>query len=81
MGSRHARRGRVKWTDLALRELIGLHATIYAVDKDQRALNDMVKAHRAEFGTSQNVHIMRADFTGTLSLPPLDGIRFVTADT
>ena len=59
---------------LALRELIGLHATIYAVDKDQRALNDMLKAHRAEFGTSQNVHIMRADFTGTLSLPPLDGI-------
>jgi precorrin-6B methylase 2 len=57
---------------LALRELIGLHATIYAVDKDQRALNELVKAHRAEFGTSQNIHTMRADFVGTLSLPPLD---------
>ena len=59
---------------LALRELIGLHADIYAVDKDQRALHDLEKAHRAEFGTSQNVHTMRADFTRALSLPPLDGI-------
>ncbi|HXD11335.1 MAG TPA: class I SAM-dependent methyltransferase, partial [Anaerolineales bacterium] len=59
---------------LALRELIGLHATIYAVDKDRSALNELVKAHRAEFGTSQNVHTMRADFAGALSLPPLDGI-------
>jgi SAM-dependent methyltransferase len=59
---------------LALRELIGLHANIYAVDKDQRALNDLVKVHRAEFGTSQNVHTVRADFSRALSLPPLDGI-------
>jgi len=59
---------------LALRELIGFHASIYAVDKDQRALHDLEKAHRAEFGTSQNVHTMRADFTRALSLPPLDGI-------
>ena len=59
---------------LALRELIGFHASIYVVDKDQRALNDLEKAHRAEFGTSQNVHAVRADFTRALSLPPLDGI-------
>jgi len=64
---------------LALRELIGFHASIYAVDKDQKALNDLDKAHRAEFGTSQNVNTVRADFTRALSLPPLDGIMMANS--
>ncbi len=59
---------------LALRELIGPHASIYAVDKDQRALRELEKAHRERFTTSQNIHTVRADFSRTLSLPPLDGI-------
>jgi ubiquinone/menaquinone biosynthesis C-methylase UbiE len=59
---------------LALRELVGPHANIYAVDKDQRALRELEKAHRERFTTSQNVHTLRADFSGVLSLPPLDGI-------
>lgn len=59
---------------LALRELVGTHAEIYAVDKDRRGFNDLEKAHREKFTTSQNVHSIRADFTGPLSLPPLDGI-------
>lgn len=59
---------------LALRELVGPHANIYAVDKDQRALRDLEKSHREKFTTSQNIHTVRADFTGALSLPPLDGI-------
>ena len=59
---------------LALRELVGPHANIYAVDKDQRALRDLEKAHRERFTTSQNIHTVRADFSGLLSLPPLDGI-------
>lgn len=59
---------------LALRELIGPHAEIYAVDKDRRGFSELEKAHRARFGTSQNLHSVRADFTGALSLPPLDGI-------
>jgi len=59
---------------LALRELVGPHAEIYAVDKDRRGFNDLEKAHREKFTTSQNVHSMRADFTGPLSLPPLDGV-------
>ena len=59
---------------LALRELVGPHANIYAVDKDQRALKDLEQAHRERFATSQNIHAMRADFNGMLSLPPLDGI-------
>jgi ubiquinone/menaquinone biosynthesis C-methylase UbiE len=59
---------------LALRELVGPHANIYAVDKDRRGFNEMEKAHRVKFGTSQNLHPVRGDFTGPLSLPPLDGI-------
>jgi ubiquinone/menaquinone biosynthesis C-methylase UbiE len=59
---------------LALRELVGPHANIYAVDKDQRALRELEKAHREKFMTSQNIHTVRADFSGALSLPPLDGI-------
>lgn len=59
---------------LALSELLGLGAEIYAIDKDRGALGKLEQSHRARFGTSQNIHSVRADFTGTLSLPPLDGI-------
>ncbi len=59
---------------LALRELVGLNAEIYAIDRDRGALSKLEQLHRAHFGTSQNIHAIRADFTGALSLPPLDGI-------
>ena len=59
---------------LALRDVVGTHAEIYAVDKDKRGFNELEKSHRKMFTTSQNVHPVQADFTGTLSLPPLDGI-------
>lgn len=59
---------------LALRELVGLSAEIYAVDKDRGGLEALEHAHRSMFGTSQNLHLMRADFTGSLFLPPLDGV-------
>jgi ubiquinone/menaquinone biosynthesis C-methylase UbiE len=59
---------------LALRELVGPHAKIYAVDKDRRALAELDKTHRGMFTTSQNLHAIHADFTGALSLPPLDGV-------
>lgn len=59
---------------LALSELVGLNAEIYAIDKDRAGLVKLERAHREQFGTSQNLHIVRADFTGVLSLPPLDGI-------
>jgi ubiquinone/menaquinone biosynthesis C-methylase UbiE len=64
---------------LALRELIGPHADIYAVDKDRRGFSELEKEHRAKFGTSQNLHTVRADFTGALSLPPLDGVVMANA--
>ncbi|HJS17930.1 MAG TPA: class I SAM-dependent methyltransferase [Anaerolineales bacterium] len=59
---------------LALSELVGLKAEIYAIDKDRSALSKLEQSHRARFGTSQNIHTVRADFTGALFLPPLDGI-------
>ena len=59
---------------LALSELVGLKAEIYAVDKDRAGFGKLEQSHRARFGTSQNIHPVRADFTGVLSLPPLDGI-------
>lgn len=59
---------------LALSELIGLKAEIYAIDKDRSGFSKLEQSHRALFGTSQNIHPIRADFTGALSLPPLDGI-------
>jgi ubiquinone/menaquinone biosynthesis C-methylase UbiE len=59
---------------LALSELVGLNAEIYAIDRDRGGLGKLEQSHRARFGTSQNIHPVRADFTGALSLPPLDGI-------
>lgn len=59
---------------LAVSELVGLNAEIYAIDKDRGGLGKLERSHRERFGTSQNLHIVRADFTGALSLPPLDGI-------
>ena len=67
---------------LALRELVGLDATIYAVDKDKLALRGLDSAHRVRFNSSHNPSIeLRAslillpnDFSHPLDLPPLDGI-------
>lgn len=59
---------------LALSELVGIKAEIYAIDKDRSGFPKLEQEHRAFFGTSQNIHPMRADFAGRLSLPPLDGI-------
>ena len=59
---------------LALSELVGRSAEIYAIDRDRGALAKLEQSHRARFGTSQNIHVVKGDFTGALSLPPLDGI-------
>ena len=59
---------------LALSELVGLKAEIYAIDKDRSGFGKLEQSHRARFGTSQNIHPVQADFTGVLHLPPLDGI-------
>src|SRR5689334_775760 len=59
---------------LALRELVGLDSTIYAVDKDHSALNHLDSAHRARFTSTSNLILLPNDFSRPLELPPLDGI-------
>jgi len=59
---------------LALRELVGLDTTIYAVDKDRSSLRDLENAHRARFNTTENLTLLSTDFSQPLDLPPLDGI-------
>jgi ubiquinone/menaquinone biosynthesis C-methylase UbiE len=59
---------------LALRELLGLSADIYAVDRDRNRLSALERAHHARFGVSDHLHILHEDFTNALELPPLDGV-------
>jgi len=59
---------------LALRELVGVDSTIYAVDKDGSALRELENSHRARFNTTSNLILLPNDFSRRLDLPPLDGI-------
>lgn len=59
---------------LALRELIGPQAEIYAVDKDAARLAALSRNWAARFGDSTALHLVTADFTRPLSVPPLDGV-------
>ncbi len=67
---------------LALRELVGLDSTIYAVDKDRSSLNELESNHRARFqttlrhaqGDASNLILLTSDFSRPLEIPPLDGI-------
>lgn len=59
---------------LALRELVGLNSTIHAVDKDKSSLDELEKAHRARFHSTEHLTLLPNDFSRPLNLPPLDGI-------
>jgi len=59
---------------LALRELIGPEATIYAVDKDRGALHRLESAHRQRFSSTARLIPLNQDFTRPFDLPLLDGI-------
>ena len=59
---------------LALRELVGPEATIYAVDKDRGALRRLESAHGRRFSLADHLIPLNQDFTRPLDLPPLDGI-------
>jgi len=59
---------------LALRELVGLDSTIYAVDKDRASLNQLDTVHRARFNSTRNLILLPNDFSRPLDIPPLDGI-------
>lgn len=59
---------------LALRELVGPDATIYAVDKDKSALRELENSHRTRFHSTDNLLLLPNDFSHPLELPPLDDI-------
>jgi len=59
---------------LALREVVGRDATIYAVDKDRSSLDQLDSAHRARFNTTSNLILLPKDFSRPLDIPLLDGI-------
>lgn len=81
------RPGERAWADLgagdgaftrALRELLGPAADLYAVDVDASGLRRRQRgpgAHSDEGGT----HLLEADFTRPLDLPPLDGVLLANA--
>jgi ubiquinone/menaquinone biosynthesis C-methylase UbiE len=58
---------------LALRDLVGPEATIYAVDKDRGALQRLEAAHR-RFSSAGRLIPLNQDFSHSLDLPPLDGV-------
>jgi ubiquinone/menaquinone biosynthesis C-methylase UbiE len=64
---------------LALRELVGSDATIYAVDKDRRALGELENLHRARFGPpssplTTNLITLNQDFSRLRDISALDGV-------
>jgi ubiquinone/menaquinone biosynthesis C-methylase UbiE len=59
---------------MALRELIGPTAEIYAVDKDPESLDALERAYIHRFGDTGRLQCLSADFAGTLHLPPLAGV-------
>jgi ubiquinone/menaquinone biosynthesis C-methylase UbiE len=58
---------------LALADLLGPGATIYAVDKDAGALREQERGMQRLFPAT-TVHYLTADFTQPLDLPLLDGV-------
>lgn len=60
---------------LALRELIGAAAEIFAVDKNQGSLKQLAQEFQGRFGDSPGLHLLRFDLgTGKPELPSLDGV-------
>lgn len=59
---------------LALREVLGSQAEIYAVDKDRGSLDELERLHARRFAGVRTLHLMQADFSKRLDLPRLDGV-------
>jgi SAM-dependent methyltransferase len=59
---------------LALRELIGAKATIYAVDKDRASLKDLETAYARRFDDVSGLRPVAADFSRAMDLSRLDGV-------
>lgn len=63
---------------LALAELIGSQATLYAIDKGRGTLRRLEEVMRRRFPDLQ-VHYLAADYTRPLDLPSLDGVVMANA--
>ena len=59
---------------LALRDLLGPSVEIYAVDRDRNRLNTLKQAYHSRYGSVENLHLIRGDFTDVINVPLLDGI-------
>jgi len=59
---------------LALRELVGADAVIYAVDRDAVRLKELEGSYRARFGDSKNLQVLAGDFSRRLDVSPLNGV-------
>lgn len=64
---------------LALASLLGPNGTVYAVDRDEGALAELTRAVARRAASLAPVHTVVADFTRSLSLPPLDGVVLANA--
>lgn len=70
------------WADLgsgagtftrALSSLLGPNGTVYAVDRDERALRALERLVLTQRRGAAAIHAVEGDFTRLLALPPLDG--------
>lgn len=64
---------------IALRELVGPDATIYAVDKNRSVLRELENLHHTRFGSPSstlgtNLILLNDDFSRLADIPPLDGV-------
>jgi ubiquinone/menaquinone biosynthesis C-methylase UbiE len=62
---------------LALRELVGPQADIYAVDKDRSRLAGLNQVYHERFGDTAHLYVIVGDFSRSLAaqgMPMLDGI-------
>lgn len=81
------RRGERAWADFgagdgaftrALRELLGPAADLYAVDVDASGLRRQQRGPGSHADEGRT-HLLEADFTRPLDLPPLDGVLLANA--
>jgi SAM-dependent methyltransferase len=64
----------------ALAGLLGCDGTVYAVERDERSGRTLdALARRANLDEQAVITVVRADFTGPLELPTLDGVLLANA--